>query len=161
MMAEIAGYENDWEEGPEEEWWEEEGEEYEDVSDREHGTQADGKTATEPGFVFQSAGESESADVGSLGSVVPLCVAGSKRPCGSDSKGRSGERCGSMYKKPCKHVKGLRPTHGGKWRNVGDAYCGIVGGAALVPGLDIFDSPVEVACGAYGTFRAIEILVDS
>lgn len=57
------------------------------------------------------------------------------------------------------HVKAIRGTSGG-WREFGDATCGIVGGAALVPGVDVFDAPIEVACAGYGTFTAVEIIVN-
>ncbi len=60
------------------------------------------------------------------------------------------------------HIKAIHGTGGhGNWRDVGDAYCGVVGAQALVPGLDIFDAPVEIACAGYGVFRATEILVGS
>ena len=60
------------------------------------------------------------------------------------------------------HIKAIHDPGGhGNWRDVGDAYCGVVGAQALVPGLDIFDAPVEIACAGYGVFRATEILVGS
>jgi hypothetical protein len=40
------------------------------------------------------------------GSPVPLCEAGSDGPCARDTKGKHGEKCGSMYGKPCHHSGG-------------------------------------------------------
>lgn len=57
------------------------------------------------------------------------------------------------------HIKAIHGTGGHSWRDVGDAYCGVVGAQALIPGLDIFDAPVEITCAGYGLFRATEILV--
>jgi RHS repeat-associated protein len=59
------------------------------------------------------------------------------------------------------NVKGIRSSPHGKWRDIGNAYCGIVGAAALIPGVDIFGAPLEVACAGYGAFTAVEIIVGS
>jgi hypothetical protein len=82
--------------------FQEEGE-YEEVVDR-HSNSGGEETRIEPALLIQSLGEAagESEAGSTLGSVVPLCVAGSEGPCGHDAKGRAGERCGSMYvNKPC------------------------------------------------------------
>jgi len=54
----------------------------------------------------------------------------------------------------------IRTTHG-SWQTVFDTYCGIVGGAALTPGVDIFGAPAEVGCAGYGVYRAVEAIVEA
>jgi hypothetical protein len=58
------------------------------------------------------------------------------------------------------HVQPIRSGPHGSWRKLFDAYCGIVGGAAVVPGVDVFDAPVEVSCAGYGVFSAVELLIE-
>jgi hypothetical protein len=48
----------------------------------------------------------------------------------------------------------------GSWTKVFDTYCGIVGGAALTPGVDIFGAPAEVGCAGYGVIRGVEAIVE-
>lgn len=52
----------------------------------------------------------------------------------------------------------IRSKNKGSWRDVANAYCGIVGGMAVVPGVDVFDAPVEVGCAGYGVYSAIETI---
>lgn len=54
----------------------------------------------------------------------------------------------------------IRTANGG-WEKVFDTYCGIVGGAALTPGVDVFGIPAEVGCAGYGAYRAVEAIVEA
>jgi hypothetical protein len=67
-----------------------------------------------------------------------------------------------MYGKPCHHggynVR-LRNAHG-SWTTVFETYCGIVGGAVLTPGVDVFGAPAEVGCAGYGVYKAVEAIVE-
>ncbi len=150
-------YNEEWEE------WEEEGEGAEYASYHNGGKSENEEAHAEPAVLVQSlvtdlteGDEGSGQGATARGSTVPLCKADVRGPCADLARGGQGT-C-----KPCRRrarVHGIRATRGGSWRDLGDAYCGIVGGAALVPGVDVFDAPVEVACGVYGTFRAVEILV--
>jgi hypothetical protein len=106
----------------------------------------------EPALLVQPLnGEAGQEEAGSgkgattFGSPVPLCVAGLEGPCARDAKGKQGEKCGSMYGKPCHHSGG---GHSG-------------GGAALTPGVDIFGAPLEVGCAGYGAVRGVEAIVEA
>ena len=72
-------------------------------------------------------------------STVPLCTPTSEGPCGRDTKGRSGERCGSMYGKPCNHSGG-----GG---NGTDTACAIMSILDFISG--VFESPPGFVASAY------------
>jgi hypothetical protein len=52
-------------------------------------------------------------------------------------------------------------TKSGHWQKVFDTYCGIVGGAALTPGVDVFGLPAEVGWAGYGVYRAVETIVEA
>ena len=54
----------------------------------------------------------------------------------------------------------IRRTNG-SWTKALDTYCGIVGGAALTPGVDIFGAPAEVGCAGYGVVRGVEAIVEA
>jgi hypothetical protein len=47
----------------------------------------------------------------------------------------------------------------GNWHTLFDTCCGIVGGAALTPGVDAFGAPAEVGCAGYGLYKAVETIV--
>jgi hypothetical protein len=49
----------------------------------------------------------------------------------------------------------------GSWTKTFDTYCGIVGGAALTPGVDVFGAPAEVTCAGYGVYRAVEAVIEN
>lgn len=53
----------------------------------------------------------------------------------------------------------VRDSHG-HWHKLFDTYCGLVGGAALTPGVDVFGAPAEVGCAGYGVYRAVETIIE-
>jgi RHS repeat-associated protein len=63
------------------------------------------------------------------------------------------------YGKPEKYNVRIR-TKKGSWAKAFDTYCGLVGGAFLTPGVDVFGTPAEVACAGYGVYRAVEAIVE-
>jgi RHS repeat-associated protein len=73
-----------------------------------------------------------------------------------------GEQCPANPKSPWykKHARVRIHTKTGSWTTVFTTYCGIVDGAALVPGVDVFGAPVTVACAGYSAYRAVETIVE-
>lgn len=69
--------------------------------------------------------------------------------------------CGPKLHKKHKSYKVRLRSKGGSWSEVVTTYCGIVGGAALAPGVDVFDAPVEVGCAGYGAYKAVEAIIEA
>src|ERR1700733_8234099 len=90
------------------EYEEEGGYGWEYVSDQQGNGSGQQEAHAEPAVLVQplSGEEAGSGEGAMLGSPVPLCEAGSVGPCARDAKGKSGEKCGSMYGKPCHHSGG-------------------------------------------------------
>jgi RHS repeat-associated protein len=157
----YTGGEEEWEE-----WGEEEGG-YEYAS-YDHGAKPEGEEHhIEPVLLVQSLGEEagESEAGSTLGSVVSPCRADSKGPCSSNVIAGSpcigsGSRCRPRHSGRSRVNVRIR-TAGGGWHKVFDTYCGIVGGAALTPGVDVFDAPAAVGCAGYGVYRAVETIVEA
>lgn len=132
-------YSEEWEE-----WYEEEGS-YEYVSDHQHEESSGHEPRLEPAVLYQ-----------------PL-EAGAGQGDG-DEGARSEVRGGG--RPPCKECRKRRRynvrirTTNGSWTKVFDTYCGIVGGAFLTPGVDVFGAPAEVGCAAYGVYKALETIVE-
>jgi RHS repeat-associated protein len=62
---------------------------------------------------------------------------------------------------PCKYQRRRKCSGGGRYGDgrdhpgaLADTYCGVVGVAALIPGVDLFGLPIEAACAAYGGYLA-------
>lgn len=162
QLKQLAPRSQKWREewwGEEEEYWEEEGE-Y--ASYHTVGESGNNEAHFEPAILVQpldgEAGKGEEA--ATLGSAVPHCK-GSERPCASPARGGEGTCKSCRRRRRSTKVNVLTRTTYGSWQKVFDAYCGIVGGAALTPGVDVFDTPAEVGCAGYGAYRAVEAIVEA
>jgi RHS repeat-associated protein len=145
-MMEAWGSEEGW---GEEEEYEEEGE-YGSEYISNHSSPGREEARTEPGLVEQPLGEEDSE--GQL-----LMVKG-------------GPGVGCEVSKRCKRIKAekQKPKYNvrlraknGSWTEFLNTYCGIVGGAALTPGVDVFGAPLEVGCAGYGAYKAVEAIVEA
>ncbi len=120
-----------------------------------HGAKPESQEAhLEPALLLQPL-TSEEAAAGNesstaLGSAIPLCRAGSEGPCARLARGGEGT-CKSCRRRQRSAKVNVRiRSANGSWTKVFDTYCGIVGGAALTPGVDVFGAPAEVGCAGYG-----------
>jgi hypothetical protein len=46
--------------------------------------------------------------------------------------------------------------HSVNWQRGADVFCGVMGVAALIPGVDLVGAPTVVACAAYGGYVAYQ-----
>jgi hypothetical protein len=134
---------------------------YEEVADR-HGSSGGEEPRIEPAILVQPLGEAagESEAGSTLGSVVPLCVASSEGPCARSARGGEGTCKSCRKRRHSGYNVRIRATNG-SWTKVFETYCGIVAGAALTPGVDIFGAPAEVGCAGYGVYQAVEAIVEA
>ncbi|MGE5700873.1 MAG: hypothetical protein ACM3VU_00505 [Arthrospira platensis] len=141
--------------------------------------------AEEGGVYFQKLEEGQEISAPTQPKTVPLCrQAHEDHPCGlhvcmldgrkihptfyNHGKYDYWEICGGGRHKGYLRVKeGTRRdrvrirSRGGSWRTVFNTYCGIVGAAALTPGVDVFGAPAEIGCAGYGLYSATEAIIEA
>lgn len=185
-QARQAAWDNGWAAGPQytegeeewEEWGEEEGEyEYASYEERTLEREAsfgpgvaiavvdDGEGHLEDAVVIQA----EEGNEGDREGYSPRCGSATQEAGLADTLSRSehreyvhGPQCPVMPKSWYKNKRykvRIRGKHG-SWRTVFNTYCGIVGGAALTPGVDVFGAPAEIGCAGYGVYTAVETIVE-
>jgi RHS repeat-associated protein len=172
----IAGEE--WGEWGEEEWEEGEegwGEEYISYEARQNEQEASFGPGVGIAIVDKGQGHLEDAVVTSpslggetdegeaRGELCGTAADGAVSPSVGHREEVHGRQCKkhapSWYKNHYYNVR-IRSSNG-SWEKAADTYCGIVGGAALAPGVDVFDAPVEVGCAGYGVYKAVEAIIEA
>jgi tripartite motif-containing protein 71 len=133
-------------EGEEWEEWEEESE-YEYASDKQGAGNSAYEPTIEPAVLYQALPEAASGEA----------AEGAEGVMRDTSAGVGGGA--HAYGKQRYKVR-LRSKKG-SWTKTLDTYCGIVGGAFLTPGVDIFGAPAEVSCAGYGVYRAVEAIIEN